>query len=259
MGDTPALREDNWVLSLVPTQLQRLLGLPAAVDWLRRFRVIFVGGGPIWPTLADAGQEAGLRLSISYGSTETAAMIAALRPEEFAAGARSCGAVMPHARVRIDETDQVLSIAGESVFRGYWPEWNNTREITTEDIGRFDERGHLHILGRRDAMIVTGAKKVQPAEVEAALRASGEFSDVAVIGVPDHEWGEIVVACYPRMVGREPDTIRATAALMAFQRPKKLVAIAEWPRNAQGKVNRAALRAMVMAEQKSTRSVARIE
>ena len=240
-GDTPAPREGTWVLSLVPTQLQRLLESRAAIAWLRRFHVIFLGGGPVWPELTDAAAGAGLRLSLSYGMTETAAMIAALRPEEVLAGGRSSGSVMPHARVRIDESEQVVSITGDSVFRGYWPEWNDAREVATEDLGRIDERGHLHILGRRDAMIISGGKKVQPADVEAALRASGEFSDVAVIGVPDREWGEVVVACYPAADGRTPDIGRAAASLAAFQRPKRFVAITPWPRTAQGKVNRVAL------------------
>ena len=67
------------MLSLVPTQLQRLLALPAAVAWLRGFRVIFVGGGPVWPELSDAAARAELPVSLSYGLTETAAMVTALR------------------------------------------------------------------------------------------------------------------------------------------------------------------------------------
>ncbi|MEO6246291.1 MAG: o-succinylbenzoate--CoA ligase, partial [Opitutaceae bacterium] len=80
--------------------------------------------------------------------------------------------------------------------------------------------------------------------VEAALRASGEFLDVAVIGLPDAEWGEVVVACYPP-AAREPNFVRAAVELAAHERPKRFVPVANWPRNAQGKVNRAALRASI--------------
>ena len=98
------------------------------------------------------------------------------------------------------------------------------------------------VLGRRDAVIITGGKKVQPVEVEAALRASGEFSDVAVIGLPDGEWGEIVVACYaPRANGHPPNLARAIASLTPYQRPKRFVVVEPWPWNAQGKVSRAEL------------------
>ncbi len=242
-GELPAAPRagEPWVISLVPTQLHRLLAQPAAVEWLRGFGIIFVGGGPMWPELADAAAQAGLRLAPSYGMTETAAMVAALRPEEFLAGARSCGTPLPHVDVSIG-SDGVVRVRGESVFRGYFPETSGAREFATEDFGRFDERGHVHLLGRRDAVIITGGKKVQPSVVEAALRATGEFTDVAVVGVPDAEWGEVVVACYPREA-RTPDFACAVATLAAHERPKRFVAMADWPRNAQGKVNRAALRA----------------
>jgi O-succinylbenzoic acid--CoA ligase len=265
------------VISLVPTQLQRLLARAEMTAWLREFDIIFVGGGPVWPELAEAAARAGLRVSLSYGMTESAAMVAALRPEEFLAGARSCGAALPHARIAVD-AEGLVRIAGASVFHGYFPagdlatamnfpdsfsevchpigdklpgalpgkERAEVREFVTEDLGRIDERGHVQLLGRRDAVIITGGKKVQPAEVEAALRASGEFVDVAVIGVPDAEWGEAVLACYPAGE-RAPNLERAVAGLSGFQRPKQFVALADWPRNEQGKINRAALRARVAA------------
>lgn len=245
-GVLPDLRGGaDWVISLVPTQLQRLLGSAAAVDWLRRFRVVLLGGGPVWAELAEAAAKAGVPAAMSYGMTETAAMVAAQLPADFAAGDRSSGRPMPHARIRVDPDGRV-HVAGDSVFRGYFPEWRGGREFATDDLGRIDERGRVHILGRRDAVIITGGKKVQPLEVEAALRASGEFDDVAVIGVPDPEWGEMVVACYPAGQ-RAPETTRAVVALASYQRPKRFVAIAEWPRNAQGKINRARLLALVEA------------
>lgn len=240
-GDRPELAAGEWVISLVPTQLQRLLQSPAATDWLRQLAIIFVGGGPLWPDLADAAAGARLRLSPSYGLTETAAMVAALRPEEFLAGDRSSGMALPHARVDLT-AEGVVRVAGSSVFRGYWPAGSDARVFVTEDLGRIDERGRLHVRGRRDAMILTGGKKVQPEEVEAALRASGEFTEVAVLGVPDPEWGEAVVACYPANSARVPDLDRAVAALAGHQRPKRFVPLANWPRTEQGKVNRGELR-----------------
>lgn len=253
-GSASAVRPslaDAWVLSLVPTQLQRLLAAPAAVEWLRGFAVIFLGGGPTWPELADAAARAGLRVSLSYGMTETAAMVAALRPEEFLAGARSCGAPLPHARVSVNAEGRVV-VGGESLFRGYVGAAEPQRgEFVTNDLGRIDARGHLHVLGRADAVIITGGKKVQPVEVEAALRASGEFADVVVLGVPDAEWGEAVVACYPAAHGaRKIDVARAVETLAPQQRPKRFVAVPaeEWPRNAQGKIDRVKLAGRLNAE-----------
>jgi O-succinylbenzoic acid--CoA ligase len=228
-------------LSLVPTQLQRLLASGSSVEWLRRFRIIFVGGGPAWGTLLEDGAKLGLPLSPCYGATETAAMVAALRPEQFLGGVRGCGAPMPHARV--DLVDGVVRIAGESVFRGYFPGTRDGDSWTTGDLGDFTPEGSLVILGRGDGVIVTGGKKVFPDEVEEALRSSGEFDDVAVIGVPDPEWGKAVVACHPPAATPiEMERIKASLSRLAsFKHPKRFVPISPWPRNAQGKIDRAEL------------------
>jgi O-succinylbenzoic acid--CoA ligase len=248
-GERPELGQGDWVLSLVPTQLQRLLESLAAVDWLRRFRVIFLGGGPVWKELADAAATARLPISLSYGMTETAAMVAALTPEEFLAGQRSSGRALPHARISLT-AEGLIRIEGESVFRGYFPRASESRRFVTEDLGMIETGGFLRVLGRRDAVIISGGEKVQPAEVEAALRATGEFGDVAVIGAPDLAWGERVIACFPAETKR-PDMERVRASvretLAAYKRPKDYVAITEWPRNAQGKLNRAELRRRVAA------------
>lgn len=245
-GERPALPAGggDWFLSLVPTQLQRLLGDREAEDWLRGFRAVFIGGGPAWPELIEAGLQARLPLAFSYGMTETAAMIAALRPEEFIAGGRGSGTVLPHAKVTLDADGRIL-IEGASLFRGYWPDLRAEGAWPTEDLGRFDERGSLHVLGRRDALIITGGEKVDPAEVERVLRGTGQFTDVAVIGVPDARWGEAVVACYPaEFAPHDPASVERVLAshLAGFKHPKRYVALDRWPRNAQGKVNRGALR-----------------
>jgi O-succinylbenzoic acid--CoA ligase len=254
-GDWPELptTKDGWFLSLVPTQLQRLLGNAAAVARLKQFRTVFIGGGPLWPELAEAAATAGVPVAVCYGMTETAAMVVAQTPGEFAAGDRSCGRPMPHARVEIADENSgeilphgstgLVRISGASVCRGFWPATTHTGSILTEDLGFLDAQGRLTILGRRDAVIITGGKKVNPAEVEAALRLTGEFTDVAVIGVPDAEWGSAVVACHPPCAGKlDTQKIETVlAGLAVYKRPKRFVAVSPWPRNAQGKLNRAAL------------------
>lgn len=236
-------RDDGRVLSLVPTQLERLLREPAAAEWLRGFRIVFLGGAPAWPELLERAADARVPLSLSYGMTETAAMIAALRPEEFARGERSSGRAMPHARVELGD-DGVICVSGRSVFRGYYPDWRHERKMfETADVGRFDAARRLHVLGRRDAVIVSGGEKVQPLEVEAVLKSATGCARLAVIGVADREWGERVVAVYA--AGDPFDVARARAAaereLAPAQRPKDYIALREWPANETGKVNRAAL------------------
>jgi O-succinylbenzoic acid--CoA ligase len=92
-------------------------------------------------------------------------------------------------------------------------------------------------------MIVTGGKKVSPGEVEAALMASGEFSDIAVIGLPHPEWGQAVVACHPGE-SRSPkvDVVKAALSrLESYKHPKRYAGVSPWPRNAQGKIDRVEL------------------
>jgi O-succinylbenzoic acid--CoA ligase len=137
----------------------------------------------------------------------------------------------------------MVRVTSESVFRGYFPDASAGRTWETEDLGRLDPGGSLVILGRRDDVIVTGGKKVSASEVEAALRASGEFEDVVVVGVPDPQWGHCIVACHPGG-GRVPSLERVRASLSplaAYKHPKRFVPLSPWPRDSRGKVSRGAL------------------
>lgn len=242
-GERPEPPERDAFLSLVPTQLWRLLEQPAAVDWLRRFRAILVGGAPSSRELVERGAELRLPLAFSYGATETAAMAAALRPEDFLAGRRGCGPALPHGRITVGDDGSIV-IESVSLFRGYWPAWRAAKPWLTGDAGGFDESGSLHVRGRRDGLIISGGEKIDPQEVEAALRAAGGLGEVAVVGVPDPEWGQVVAVCFP-VGAEEPDRRRVEQALderlAKFKWPKHYVAIASWPVNAAGKIRRAEL------------------
>ena len=239
-GELPVLPEkaDGWVVSLVPTQLQRLLRQPAATAWLRGLRVIFLGGGPAWPDLLRRARDEGLRLAPSYGMTETAAMVAAVRPEDFLAGKEQLRP-LPHAELAVDGEGR-LQVAGPSVCRGLWPEWRDEGRWSTGDRAEARADGWV-ILGRADQVIITGGRKVDAARVEAALRGGGVWEEVAVLGLPDAEWGEILVAFHPAGApnGNPAD---ALAGLAAWERPRRWVTVETWPRNAAGKVDRAVLR-----------------
>jgi O-succinylbenzoic acid--CoA ligase len=238
-GRYPADLPRDCCISLVPTQLQRLLRSRAAVEWLKGFRIVFLGGAPSWEGLLAEAARHGIPLSMGYGTTETAAMAAGLKPGQFLMGGRGCGAALPHARIEV-AADGMVSVSGESLFRGYFPEMRSERTWSTGDLGEFDAQGSLVILGRSDDVIMTGGKKVSPGEVEAVLRSSGEFDDVAVVGVADPEWGQIVVACFPSG-GRSPsaERLRETLFCLApYKHPKRTVPVTPWPRNAQGKIRR---------------------
>ena len=235
-------------LSLVPTQLARLLGDADAEAWLRSFRAVLVGGGPMWPELRLAARTARVPVAPSYGMTETAALVAAQLPEEFLAGDDSSGASLPHARWATDAEGRIV-IEASSLFFGYWPEARAAGAWRTDDIGEIDATGRLRVLGRADALIISGGEKVNPVEVETVLRAVGglALADVAVVGVPGEPWGAEVVALVCGDATAEPRLRAGVAeALAAAKRPKRYVWVpaSAWPRDTRGKVNRAALAEM---------------
>lgn len=242
------------VTSAVPTQLARLLEVPGGIEWLRSFRAVFLGGGPAWPDLLNRARAAGIPLAPCYGMTETAAQVTLLPPGEFLAGREDVGRPLPHAAVEIVDpaTEETLGrgcvgrirVRCASLFLGYIPgERHETDAFLTSDQGELTADGHLCVQGRADAVVITGGEKVDPVEVEAAIRATGLVDDVAVVGVPDREWGEAVVAVIagaaPGMEGELAARVRQVLSPAA--RPKRWVRVAELPRTGAGKVDRQAL------------------
>lgn len=253
-GAFPAVEDALKMTSIVPTQLVRLLGSPRAVAWLRQFKAVFLGGAAPWPRLLDDARTRGIPLAPCYGMSETAAQIAAVRPDSFLADGSLAAEILPHATVDIVAPDGLTAVSpgGEgrirvrarSLFLGYWPDLPRRQDrFLTPDVGRLDERGRLHVLGRADAVINSGGEKVEPAIVEHAVRESGLVSDAAVCGVADAKWGEAVVAV---LVGCSPsDEARLIARLRErlspHQVPKRFVHVDAIPRTLAGKVDRRAL------------------
>lgn len=261
----PPLPDLPFFLSLVPTQLQRLLAQKVKADCmtgkagteetpklktqnLSSFTLL-LGGAPAWDDLLRQAREQAFPLALTYGMTETASQIATLKPAEFLQGRSGCGRVLPHAHVTIrDDVGNELAvnqvgrvvIMAESLMLGYFPHWRDRPELATEDLGYFDQDGYLHIVGRCDYTIITGGENVYPAEVEAAIWATGMVQDVCVVGVNDAEWGQAVTAVYVSVQMETADGLRGAIAdrLSRYKQPKHWVEVAALPRNAQGKLNR---------------------
>lgn len=237
----------EFFLSLVPTQLQRLLDSPFPLE---QFRTVLLGGAPAWDDLLQQARKANIPLAPTYGMTETASQIATLKPAEFLAGRSGVGRALPHARVTIRDSagnhlppGEVgrVTIQSRSLALGYYPESFEQPEFQPDDLGYLDEQGYLHIAGRQGDKIITGGENVFPVEVEAALRATGLVADVCVVGVADRHWGQIVTALY---VPGQPEPSIATLkaalenSLSKFKHPKHWLAVSQIPRSPQGKVNR---------------------
>ncbi len=146
----------------------------------------------------------------------------------------------------------LIEVQGPNVFRGYWRMPDQTARdfrdgwFLTGDLGVIDAQGYLSILGRTKDLVITGGLNVYPAEVEAALDALPGVAASAVIGVPHPDFGEAVVACLIPAPGAALAAAEVRAALRdrlaAFKIPKAVLVMAEFPRNAMGKVQKTDLR-----------------
>jgi O-succinylbenzoic acid--CoA ligase len=250
-GTPPSTAPERAVISLVPTQLLRLLGQPPVVEWLRAARAILLGGAAPPPGLLKQARELGLPIALAYGLTETAAVVAAQLPADFLAGQPSVATPLPHAQLWVadDVRDPCLPdtpgrvwIEADSLFRGYFPTRRELGPFAADDDGQLDRQGRLRILGRRDRLIITGGEKVDPRLVEEAVRATGLVEDVLVAGAPDPEWGERVVAIYTGAPRAVADLRAALAGRVAPPfLPKTWIHAEQLPLDERGKPDRAAL------------------
>ena len=192
------------LLSLVPTQLHRLLAHPAGVRWLQGFDLIWVGGAALSASDAARSREAGLRLAPCYGSTETGSMVAALAPERFLAGESGCGACLPHAELRLQPDTGAVEVKATSLCAGFVTEGRLEPLPLVAGWWRSGDRGRwqaggLTLIGRLDGAVLTGGETVFPEQVELALqdlaaRRGVPLAAVLLLARPDPEWGERLVA-----------------------------------------------------------------
>jgi O-succinylbenzoic acid--CoA ligase len=249
-GEKSDINPSKFFISLVPTQLQRLLQQPPLASWLFQFQTVLLGGAPAWHQLLEQARHYGIRLAPTYGMTETAAQIATLKPKDFLNGYNNCGQVLPHAKVTIHSpTNQglgvnqtgIISIQAKSLALGYYPElFTNREHFQLDDIGFLDNQGYLNIVGRSSNKIITGGENVYPNEVEAAIMATHLVDDVCVVGLPNHRWGQVVTAIYvPNSSSVTPTALQVAIIdkLSKFKQPKYWISLQKLPRNAQGKIN----------------------
>jgi O-succinylbenzoic acid--CoA ligase len=213
------------LVSLVPTMLARLLdaglGRPPALRWA------LLGGGPIAPALLERAAEAGVPVAPTYGMTEACSQIATF------------GWPLPGVELRLSGSSREILVRGPIVSAGAL---NEDGWLQTGDLGRFDERSRLVITGRKADTIVSGGENVAPTEVEAALLSHPAVVDAAVLGRPDAEWGQAVVARVVLRDGMAPsaEELRAHCAsrLARFKVPKEISFTAALPRTPSGKLLR---------------------
>jgi o-succinylbenzoate---CoA ligase len=255
---TRELGADRRCTSLVPTQLGRLLDAGgAALDALRGYAAVLVGGAALAPQLHERALAEGVAVVTTYGMSETAG------------GCVYDGRPLHGVRVEL-EADGRIRLGGPTLADGYLgdPELTAAAFVDgwfrTGDLGRLLS-GRLEVLGRADDVIVTGGENVAPAAVEGVLTAQDGVAAACVVGVPDAEWGQVVGAAVvpddagksgpldPALAVRLQAAVRAALGRAAV--PRVLRAVPRIPLRGIGKPDRIAT-ARLLADQAPPRIVA---
>jgi malonyl-CoA/methylmalonyl-CoA synthetase len=247
----------------VPTFYTRLLehpGLTGAAA--RHIRVFISGSAPLLSETHQRWREAtGHAILERYGMTETNMITS--NPYEGERRAGTVGFPLPGVSLRIADPDTgaalpngavgVIEIKGPNVFKGYWrmpektaSEFRPDGFFISGDLGMIDDRGYVHIVGRAKDLIISGGFNVYPKEIESEIDAIDGVEESAVIGLAHPDFGEGVTAVVVPSRGAALDEAAILKAiegrLARYKAPKRVVFVDELPRNAMGKVQKAALR-----------------
>jgi len=248
--------------SVSPTILALLLEHEASAPPAEDIHLdyIKVASAPTPPELAERFENRfgrGLLLE-TFGLTETTA-INTMNPLHGARKRGSIGQPIPPQQMRVvdgegrplesGETGEI-EIRGPTVMKGYFRDPGNTRKalqggwFRSGDLARVDDEGFFFIVGRKKEMILRGGENISPLEVEAAAALHPAVREAAAVGLPDPIWGEVVGLCVVAQNAVSEDELRAFCGerLSAFKVPARIAFIDALPRNAMGKVTRAALR-----------------
>jgi malonyl-CoA/methylmalonyl-CoA synthetase len=247
----------------VPTFYVRLLQDARLTKEAVAHMRLFVSGSA--PLLADTHRDWSARTGHAilerYGMTET--NMNTSNPYDGDRVPGTVGFPLPGVALRIVEPETGMALAqgqigmievkGPNVFRGYWRNPEKTKEefradgfFITGDLGKIDERGYVHIVGRGKDLVITGGYNVYPKEVETEIDAMEGVVESAVIGLPHKDFGEGVTAVVVRKPGAAIDaaSIQKTleTRLAKFKCPKQVIVVDDLPRNTMGKVQKNVLR-----------------
>ncbi len=247
-----------------PTMIKRLVAHPSSAD-PGRLRTIVYGGAPMYVAdLKAAIGRYGFRFAQLYGQGETPMTITGMTRATMEAAYRagddavlgSAGTPQSVVEVRLGDDGEVL-VRGDSVMKGYWRDPAASARalaggwLHTGDIGSFDAGGFLTLKDRSKDVIISGGSNIYPREVEEALQTHPRVAEVSVIGVPDAEWGESVVAFVVARDGgldaKELDAL-CLSSIARFKRPKEYRFVEALPKNAYGKILKTELRARMATE-----------
>jgi malonyl-CoA/methylmalonyl-CoA synthetase len=228
----------------VPTMYHRL-ARSSRVSELARLRLCVSGSAPLPAELhRSLADRAGQQVLERYGMTETLMLVS--NPYDGERRPGTVGFPLPGVEVRLSDGDEgEIQVRGPNVFAGYWERSQATAESFTDgwfrtgDLASVDPDGYVTILGRSKDLIISGGFNVYPREVEEVLLSHPDVAEVAIVGTPSDEWGEVVTAfVVPAGDHRAAEPLLALASeqLAPFKRPRIVHFVDTLPRNALGKV-----------------------
>lgn len=180
-------------LSLVSTQLHRLLNDLPRAETLKGLKAILLGGSAVSSSLVSRAHEAGLPIRTTYGLTEMASQVTTTGPHAAMAGVTHSGRVLNYRQLRIDDGE--ILVRGKTLFRGYVEEESTALPLDddgwfrTGDLGSLDSHGCLSCTGRKDNMFVSGGENIHPEEIEGALYRISDILEAMVVPMEDEEFG----------------------------------------------------------------------
>lgn len=240
-------------VSLVPTQLVRVLQDPQARRALAGADAVLLGGAAADPALLARARGAGVTVVTTYGMSETGGgCVYSGRPLEGveitiqAPDAEGAGRILISGPVLAED---YLHTPGRNLSASEGFHRSGARRVlATSDRGRLHPDGRLEVLGRLDDVIITGGVKVEPRHVEEALTGIDGVAEACVVGLPDEQWGSTVVAAVVLEPGRQPGGPKrldgaalreaARARLDGAHAPKRVVVLEALPLRPSGKVDR---------------------
>jgi malonyl-CoA/methylmalonyl-CoA synthetase len=246
----------------VPTLYVRLLAEPGLTrEACSKMRLFVAGSAPLLIETFKAWQErTGHTILERYGMSETAMLTS--NPYDGERRGGTVGFALPGVTLRVQgeggkslPAGEVggIEVKGPNVFQGYWRMPEKTKEeftadgyFKTGDVGKIDERGYIHIVGRSKDLVISGGYNVYPAEIEGYINDMPGVAESAVVGVPHPDFGEVGVAVVIAKPGSTLDGDAIIASLKAglanFKIPKRCFVVNELPRNTMGKVQKNLLR-----------------
>jgi long-chain acyl-CoA synthetase len=248
------------ITAVVPSMLQLLLAQPLEDYELSELRYVVSGGSPLPTEVAEQVVRRLPQVEIreGYGLTESAALVTSTPPGASRLG--SVGKAAPGVEVRIEGDDEVgeICVRSPGVMLGYWQSPEQTAEairdgwLYTGDLGRLDEDGYLYVVDRKKDLIIRGGFNVFPRDVEEALLEHPAVAAAGVVGRPDEDHGEEVVAFVELRSGEEVGEDELVAwskqRIGGYKYPREAHVVGSLPLTPVGKIDRKALRTRVLEE-----------